>query len=376
MNYLYRQVKEGLLHITLLVGPPRCLSTGTAIALAQSPDVDFYVHEPFANDYKGFPSAAAGTALVTDLLRRLKRSRQVTVDDPARIVIKECSTHLRPLHFRFLAENSDTVIVMVRSPLLQLSSVGRICKWVWSDCPSRFGFDIKHLKTRDVRRYARNGDLDVYFLNPWKTVQRQIAMLDGGIAWEAPSWLVVDTELIRAEPREYLKGIASQAGLRFTDRMLSGWRKDHLFNIANDGWTRTASHARRLHSPKRHAPPMQDFPESWQPAMHDVFSIYFEALQSEHFSGVLPPAAWRRISGHFSMEGRSRAQTPPDTAYVLALTSCVPTRKAFSIRNVIRRTYLPYEEVFDYFDAISRGSGLPNREQERGRSATSARWSS
>ena len=361
MNLLYKQVEDGLLRITLLVGPPRCVSTGFAIALAQSPDVDFYVHEPFANDYMGKPSASAGAGLITQLLKRLRRSREVTDQHPAHIIIKECSTHLRAVHFRSLVKNSQSVIMMVRSPLLHLSSVARICKWIWLGCPRNFVFRIGGLKDRDIRRYAKNGDLQTYFLNGWKSLEKQIAFLDAdtvGNARHAPSWLVIDTEIVRSSPRDFLKQISSQAGLRFTDRMICGWRKDHLFNIENDEWTWKASSARRLYRPRRHAPEMRDFPESWQGMFQTVLATYIRILQNEHFARLFSAAAPRRVCNGIVGSLAAFRHVPPDSRYGLTFTRCVSRQKACRIRDEIRRAHLKYEAIFDSVDVIMAGEGL------------------
>jgi len=150
LNPLYAAVRKGTVRVILLVAPPRSVSTGIAIALSQSPDVDLYIHEPFSNDYSNIPSASAGAKLIGEIIKNNNRNRYITPDNPITIVIKEISTHLRPLHFHYLSQYSAAVIIIVRSPLLQLSSIARICKWVWEGSPKKYKFDIRRLSKKDI----------------------------------------------------------------------------------------------------------------------------------------------------------------------------------------------------------------------------------
>jgi hypothetical protein len=214
---------------------------------------------------------------------------------------------------------------------------------------------MANLESKDVLRYAKNGDLQTYFITPWKCVERQMQILQeikAGCCHHAPTWMVVDTELIRARAHQFLQEITSRAGLRFSKRMIYRWRKDHLFNLNNDEWTWKVSSARRLYRPRRHAPDMREFPESWHAAMHEAFGIYLRVLQNEHSTRLLSTVALNNMCRGVVTSHRRFAHLPPDTRYALGLTNDVFTHNILNVINDIRSKHPKYAMVFDSLDRI------------------------
>ena len=355
MNPLYYAVREGIVRFILLVAPPRSVSTGIAVALSQSPDVDFYIHEPFSNDYSNIPSASSGAKLIGNILKEYKCNFNITPDNPVTILIKEISTNLRPLHFHYLSQYSVAVIIMVRSPLLQLSSIAKICKWVWEGSPRGYKFNIRSLDKKDLDKYKKNGDLEVYFLDSWRYIGSQVRYLNDewpGNVYASFNWFVIDSEVVRSNPVDALKQISRRLGIRFSNKMISGWRKDHLFNIENDQWAKKTVESNCLYRPRRACPIIEDIPKSWHQMVKEANYTYAGLLFNGNF--INPDFLSLNDSLYESIDKSSNSfiDAAPDTYYILSSVFFSSNERRNKFQSVVRQRYPKFKTTFDFLDQI------------------------
>jgi len=350
LNSVYRDARLGRIVLTLAVGPPRSVSTALSLALAQSPDIHCYLHEPFANDYSGVPSERGGERILAGHIARMQAKKKPDDASPLHILIKESSQHFRPSFFRRFAPYCRNVIILVRSPLLQLSSVVRTCKWIWNGCPPVSRREVLKLEPKDIKRFSRNDDLLVYFIHAWKRLAGDAAFLKESMD---VNWIGVDAELSRIRPDETLRRISKMLKIRYSPRMESGWDRNGRADLGQDEWSRRSSRARKLYSPERRFPGLDAFPQEWRKMIQRAYSVYTEILGHDHFIHPRTLHHIRRLMAGIEGSNLSFSDIAPDTCYALARNNGSNSPALIRIRSDLRLRYLRHSEIFDMIDHAS-----------------------
>jgi hypothetical protein len=355
MSRLYDDVRTGALRITLVVGPPRGACTALSLAIAQSPDIALYVHEPFANKYENVRSASRGTKILNTQFRRLKTRRSRRLGVPHHILIKETCNHLVQKHFRRLCSVSDSVVIVVRWPLIQLRSVLRTCKWVYSGCPDAFRFSLCDFTEEDREDIIRNGDLLTYFTSPWRALKRQAVALEGGVIRSdgTPArWIAIEADIAQANAQDVLRSTAAHLDLSFSSQMIAGWRRDKVRNIHADAWSAHTARARRLYRLKHRAPALDEFPYQWHSRIYNVLATYVAVIASPN---MVRPNRVTELTRLFQMKVRSGltfAEARPGTCYALAATLPGELEEAHRLRLALRRKFWTEYPIFNMVDQI------------------------
>ncbi len=352
MPSLYDYAKCGSVRATMVIAPPRSCSTALSIALAQSPDIHLYIHEPFANGYDGVPSASKGNKIIGRSCRRI-RTTGMAPSPCRRLLIKEMSTHLGLRTFRRLCSACDSTLVMLRWPLLQLRSVARACAWADAGHADAFRFDFSRFLSSEWKRFTASGEWKYYFIQPWRALRVQMEYLARASAGDIPSpvLLAMDTEFVRARPKELLRSAARRLHLRFTDQMLSGWDRRKIANMRGDGWAKRAFGARGLYRPERQAVPLEAVSQAWHPALLEAIETYLFALMQPGAVRPVSASSTRRLFLTPAGSGRRFADSHPESCYALAATAPEPCPE---LMRTLRRRNPDHAMTFDVVDELVR----------------------
>jgi len=315
----YRDIAKGYLRLTLIISPPRTASTALARVLSLSPSCDLYIHEPFACDYNGDVVVREGTEIITREVERLKQKRHYSRSHPLNIVIKEMSQHLKSQLFRRLYSVCDRIILMIRSPHNQLSSLMKM----WKNNPDDDRFSLSRISPRDRDRFVKSDEYRLNFVSSWNLLQRYLRTLSNLEKYTPgnPCWIAVDGDLIRALP-SMLKNVVNRVGFSYSECMVFGWKRSarKSSNTDNDNWVGRVMRSRKLHKLKRMTPLTEHFPESTHLQISKVMRIYLEFLSSDRIVRPTRPKDLRLLLGTPLANGHTFASLRPVTSYALAST--------------------------------------------------------
>ncbi|NBO18483.1 MAG: hypothetical protein EBV03_04505 [Proteobacteria bacterium] len=146
-NYL--KVKEKIaqdgVRIIGMISPPRVVSTALEIALAESPDVDGQINEPFhlsvtKPDENGLSREERAYA---DILRRIEETQARTGRKNVTLVMKEMAKNIAPGdQFTRWVDITDKHIVLVRNPLSNTESIIRKVSDIIEERPDLVNFNL------------------------------------------------------------------------------------------------------------------------------------------------------------------------------------------------------------------------------------------
>ncbi len=338
--------------ITLIVGPPRSVSTAISLALSQSPDIHCLIHEPFSNDYSGVP-------ISDKKMKGGELARYLQKNSGRHVLIKESSNHLSDSLFRELLPFCTNILLIVRSPLLQLTSLIKMWKWIWASCPEGYLDEELNIKARDIRKLSKNDDLDYYFSGAWRSLkkfaeiffevkQNNNVMID--------KLIVLDAEISRAVPRETFSRLAREMKVRFSPRMLSGWLKEASCNLKTDEWSSRSSTSNRLFYPDRDFCGFRGLPGSWRKMIRKAYHDYCDILAAGPFSIQRTLKSFVRLIGMPLGSKLKLLDTAPDTCYALIEHLNVSPKAKFRLREAIKAKCFQHIEVFSMIDEICQNN--------------------
>lgn len=265
LNLLRDAIDRGEVELTLVIGPPRTVTTALAGALGQSKDVgvQHVFHEIFG-DGRHNP--------LIDFIEDPERKK------PQHIVIKEMAAcSLVPELMRM----SKHCIFTTREPL-QVAMAGqygktnaatKIQNFSIDHLPGKQGVHTDPTETEKFKEFKSGFNyVDMKKNNEWLN---EVTSYHG--QENAPEISVLDGDIFRMMPEETLRQLAKKSGISYQDQMVSGWSQVH--DTGFDSWCRTYKKSSGIQRPQQTTPFVE--------GIYDKVKYPFE---SRHYCSMLASA--------------------------------------------------------------------------------------
>lgn len=430
-----------------LISPPRVVSTAIEIAIAESPDIDGQINEPFHLSVTAQEdlSQNAEQRAYGDILRRIEETQAKAGRKNVTLVMKEMAKNVAPgAAFDRWQSITDKQVVILRNPLSNTESIIRKLAEVMAERPDLTGVNlndyakargftdesglgrhwdalVKHVKkTNDYRPlgdalkeifpksnlYRQDPEMQAAYLDlatnetakkagfssldefaakaghpSWKTMRRSKAgmetyapILDAQFAFMNAGWesmsqhlpqmknpVIIDSTVLRAAPVETMRELSRYLGIRFDEKMVSGWERANGENF-DRGHGRTGSSvfiqkavtSTGINKPDEVPLPLANFPPDFQDYLtQKAIPAYTRMMASRHRLGAHGKLADTALLESAVTDGTKLKDRDPVFSYTLIATDAdYPAAEKAQALAKIRQQY--DERYGEAFTAIDR----------------------
>jgi hypothetical protein len=335
----YSAIRNGDLRFSLILTVPRTVSTALTRALAQSPDIDAFFIQPFSR-------------LKQNRLERLNREVDKLLlghrrNKPAHIIIKEMCDDISERQFSLLAKNMDKAIILCRDPQLQVFSHIKIL----ADSPCN-QVTHKNLPHQKLSQYM----LSHYFRPDWKTLEARTDFLRERSNID---YKIIEGDMVRAMPEWSLRKISSFLGIRYSEKMVGGWKppkpeeKRHINDFGN-AYTGRALRTEKFHKPDTPTPSISSYPENMRHMIASGMASYAKLMADDR--ALIPSLAKTFDLARTRVSGvRQFADNCPIATYCLLkhFEYATSNPQAHEAILGLREAHRDMQHVFEIIDNIN-----------------------